>query len=63
MFVTYQRGPDTVVEVLIGRMLVNHMPPLHRLSDVVVKNIKHKYYAEMSQKSEVVSSRYNYVHV
>ena len=50
-------------EVLIGRMLVNHMPPLHRLSDVVVKNIKHKYYAEMSQKSEVVSSHYNYVHV
>ena len=42
--------------ILIGRVLTEYLPSLHRLSDVVEMHIKHEYYAEMSQRSEVVSS-------
>ena len=42
------------VEVLVSRILAEHLPQLNRLSPVVVKHIPHKYSAEMSQKSQVV---------
>ena len=42
-------------EILVGRILTEHLPCLRRLSDASVKHITHCYYTEMSQKSEIVS--------
>lgn len=42
-------------EVLIGRILVEHLPLLSKLLPAAVQHITHKYSAEMSLKSEVVS--------
>lgn len=41
--------------VLIGRVLVKHVPALKCLNSVVKQHIEHQYYKEMSSKSTVVS--------
>ena len=41
-------------EVHVSRILVKHLAPLKRLSEVIVSHIPHMYSAEMSKKSQVV---------
>ena len=41
-------------EIHVSRILVKHLPPLKRLSEVTVKHISHMYSTEMSKKSLVV---------
>lgn len=45
--------------ILIGRVLVKHVPALKPLDSVVNQHIQHRYYKEMSSKSTVVSTNLN----
>ena len=48
-------------EVHVSRILAEHLKPLQRLAEVVVKHIPHKYSGEMAQKSLVVSKLSLYI--
>ena len=50
------------IAILISRVLVTHMPFFQfAFNDVTTWHIHHKFYKEMSKKSEVVSARYFHV--
>ena len=59
--------PDDLKEItadfgiLIGRVLVKHVPALKPLSSVVKQHIEHQYYKEMSSKSTMVSTMSMYL--
>lgn len=41
-------------KVLVGRILLQHIPSLAFLKSIIPQHIKHKYYNEMSRKSTIV---------